>query len=65
MPKAEDINPEGLNDFDRETLKSILEVDNSLWESEIDGIKEFYGKFDKTLPAELSKELETLENNLK
>ncbi len=65
VPKAEDINLEGLNDFDRETLKSILEVDNSLWESEIDGIKEFYGKFDKTLPAELSKELETLENNLK
>lgn len=65
VPKAEDINIEGLNDFDRETLKSILEVDNSLWESEIDGIKEFYGKFDKTLPAELSKELETLENNLK
>ncbi len=56
VPKAEDINLEGLNDFDRETLKSILEVDNSLWESEIDGIKEFYGKFDKTLPAELSKE---------
>ena len=65
VPKAEDISLEGLTDFDRETLKSILEVDNSLWESEIDGIKEFYGKFDKTLPAELSKELETLENNLK
>ena len=65
VPKAEDINIDGLDDFDRETLKSILEVDNSLWTSEIDGIKEFYSKFDKTLPADLSKELETLESNLK
>ena len=65
VPKAEDINIEGLEDFDIETLKSILEVDKSLWRTEVDGIKEFYAKFGDKLPAELKQELATLENNLK
>ena len=37
VPKAEDINLEGL-DFDLETLKGILQVDPSLWTSELDGL---------------------------
>lgn len=65
VPKAEDINLEGLEDFSIDTLKSILEVDKGLWTAELDGIKEFYAKFGDKLPAELTDELNTLANNLK
>jgi len=63
VPNAEDIDLTGL-DFDIETLKGILEVDNDLWKAEISGIEEFYAKFGEKLPAELVKELETLKKNL-
>ena len=65
VPYAEDINIEGLKDFDIETLKSILEVDKDLWRAEIAGIEEFYAKFGDKLPAKLREELETLKANLK
>ena len=64
VPKAEDINLEGL-DFSLDTLKSILEVDKDLWKTEADGIAEFYEKFGDKLPAELKNQLATLRNNLK
>ena len=63
VPNAEDIDLTGL-DFDIETLKGILEVDNDLWKAEIGGIEEFYAKFGDKLPAELKAELETLKGNL-
>ena len=65
VPFAEDINLEGLEDFDINDLKPILEVDKDLWAAETDGIEEFYGKFGAKLPATLTAELETLKNNLK
>ena len=66
IPKAEDINLEGIEDeVGAAQLKELLSVDNALWAEEIAGIKEFYGKFDGTLPAELEGELATLENNIK
>lgn len=65
VPYAEDINIEGLKDFDIETLKSILEVDKDLWRAEVAGIEEFYAKFGDKLPAKLREELETLKANLK
>ena len=64
VPKAEDINLEGL-DFDLETLKGILQVDPSLWTSELDGIKEFYAQFGDKLPAKLREELDGLAARLK
>ena len=64
VPKAEDINIEGL-DIDRETLKGILEVDNDLWKTETEGIEEFYKKFGDKLPAELKSQLEGLKARLK
>ncbi len=60
VPKAEDINLEGLNDFSVETLKSILAVDNAKWAKEAAGVEEFYTKFGDKLPAELRAELEGL-----
>ena len=63
VPKAEDINIEGLN-LDRETLKSILEVKNGQWAKEADGIEEFYKKFGDKLPKELREQLELLKKNV-
>ena len=60
VPKAEDINLEGL-DTDLDTLKSILEVDKEVWKGEIAGIKEFYDSIGNTIPAELKAELANLE----
>ena len=63
VPKAEDINLEGI-DFSIEQLKGILEVDNALWSAEADGIEEFYGKFGEKLPEELKKQLAALRERL-
>ena len=60
VPKAEDINIEGLDDFSIETLKGILEVDNAKWAKEAAGVEEFYKQFGDKLPAELRAELDGL-----
>ena len=65
VPKAEDINLEGIEDeVSEDQLKEILSVDNSLWEDEANGIEEFYAKFGDRLPKTLSDELNTLKANL-
>ena len=64
VPKAEDINLEGIEDEVSEAqLKEILSVDTDLWKDEVKGIEEFYAKFDR-LPATLKAELETLKENI-
>lgn len=63
VPKAEDINLEGL-DFSVEQLKDILNVDKELWKTETAGIEEFYGKFGDKLPQELRNQLNTLKAKL-
>ncbi len=60
VPFAEDINIDGLKDFDIETLKGILDVDKDLWKAELNGISEFYAKFGDKLPAELNEQLAAL-----
>ena len=66
LPKAEDINIEGLEDITLDTVKGLLSVDKDLWKEDIVGIKEFYSKFDEfdTLPAELKTELANFEARL-
>lgn len=65
VPKAEDINLEGIEDeVSEDQLKEILSVDNSLWEDEAKGIEEFYAKFGDRLPKALRDELNTLKANL-
>lgn len=61
VPKPEDINLEGLKDFDEEKLASILKVDNAKWAKEAAGVEEFYKKFGDKLPQELRDELNGLE----
>ncbi len=66
LPKAEDINTEGLKGIDLDTIKGLLSVDKDLWKEDVKGIKEFYSKFDAddTLPEELKKELADFEARL-
>ncbi len=64
VPKAEDIDLTDL-DFDIETLKAILEVDNDTWKKEAEEIEEHYKKFGDKLPEELRNQLNTLKANLK
>jgi phosphoenolpyruvate carboxykinase (GTP) len=65
-PKPEDINIEGLEDegINLEVMKELLSVDAGLWKEDVEGIKEFYGKFGDKLPAELKKQLAALEERL-
>ena len=65
VPKPEDINLEGLKDFDEEKLASILKVDNAKWAKEAAGVEEFYKKFGDKLPQELRDELDGLEERTK
>ena len=65
VPKPEDINLEGLKDFDEEKLASILKVDNAKWAKEAPGVEEFYKKFGDKLPQELRDELNGLEERTK
>ena len=64
LPKAEDINIEGL-DISLATIKELLNVDKDMWKMETEGITEFYKIFGDKLPKELSAQLEILKENLK
>ena len=59
LPKAEDINIEGLeNDgITLEVLKDLLSVDKDLWKEDADGVEEFYNKVGDHTPAELRNQL--------
>ena len=65
VPKPEDINLEGLKDFDEEKLASILKVDNAKWAKESAAVEEFYKKFGDKLPQELRDELNGLKERTK
>ena len=65
VPKPEDINLEGLKDFDEEKLASILKVDNAKWAKEAAGVEEFYKKYGDKLPQELRDELNGLKERTK
>lgn len=64
VPKAEDINIEGLEDVTVDTIKELLTIDKALWQEEAKGIHEFYAKFGDRLPAKLNEELANLEKRL-
>ena len=64
LPKAEDINLEGMENFSFDSLKTLLSVNNALWRDEAKDIREFYAKFGDKLPARLEEELAALEKKL-
>ncbi len=65
VPKAEDINIEGLNDITVDTISELLSVDTESWLADIENIKEFYALIGDRVPAELYEELAALEGRLK
>ena len=64
VPKAEDLNIEGL-DIDIETVRGLLSVDRKSWLDDIANIREFYALVGDAVPAELYGELDALEARLK
>ncbi len=65
VPKAEDINIEGLNDVTLDTIKELLTVDKASWLEDVQNIKEFYAQVGERVPATLYDELAALEARLK
>ena len=63
VPKAEDININGLEDVTVDTIKELLVVDKENWIKEAEGIESFYGELTR-VPAELKDELASLKAKL-
>ena len=63
LPKAEDINVEGLESVTLDTIKELLTVDVENWKKEAEGIEGFYGELTR-VPEELKAELASLKANL-
>ena len=63
VPKAEDINIEGL-DITVDTVRDLLDVDADLWREELAGIDEFYKQIGDRVPKELYDELDALKARL-
>ncbi|MDL2327071.1 phosphoenolpyruvate carboxykinase (GTP) [Ruminococcaceae bacterium OttesenSCG-928-A11] len=58
LPKAEDINLEGLSDVTIDTVRGLLSVDKDLWLEDAAGVEELYAKFGDRLPAEMRSQLD-------
>ncbi len=63
VPKAEDINIEGL-DITLDTIEELLTVDKESWLADVENIKEFYAMVGDHVPAEMYEELAALEARL-
>ena len=64
VPKAEDINIEGLEDVTIDTIRDLLSVDVDSWKEDVENIKAFYAQIGDRVPAELHEELAALEARL-
>ncbi len=64
VPKAEDINIEGLEDVTIDTIRDLLSVDVASWKADIANIKEFYAQVGEAVPATMYEELAALEARL-
>ena len=67
LPNPEDIETEGLDGSDTETIRGLLSVDADLWKQDADGVEEFYKKIDSVgnrMPKELYEELAGLRERL-
>ena len=51
-------------DMTDEQISKALDVNSEKWKSELPGIKEFFAKFNGTLPKEMNTQLEALEKRL-
>src|SRR5918998_449862 len=63
VPTPDALNTEGL-DIEPDELEAILAVDAEQWKQEIEPIREFFAEFGEKLPAELTAQLDALEERL-
>ena len=64
VPKAEDINIEGLDGVSVDTIRDLLTVDHDAWVSDCDDIHKFYELIGDHMPKELIDELAALKKRL-
>ena len=64
VPKAEDINIEGLDGVTLDTIRELLSVDRESWLADVQNIKEFYDFVGDRVPDALRDELAALEARL-
>ena len=64
IPHAEDIDIEGLEGVNLDTVKGLLSVDKEAWLADVENIKDFYKLVGDSVPAELYDELKGLEERL-
>ena len=64
LPTASDIDTTGLSISDEE-LNDLLSVDRKVWKEDVKNIKEYFAQFGDRLPAEIKRQLDILEKNLK
>ena len=64
VPKAEDINIEGLEDVTLDTIRELVSIDTASWKEDLANIKEFYTLVGDRVPAEMKEELAALEKRL-
>ncbi|MBE6577252.1 MAG: phosphoenolpyruvate carboxykinase (GTP) [Ruminococcaceae bacterium] len=64
VPNAEDINIEGLEGVDLDTIKELLTVDVESWLADVENIKEFYAQVGDRVPETMYDELAALEARL-
>ncbi|RVU55051.1 phosphoenolpyruvate carboxykinase (GTP) [Anaerosphaera multitolerans] len=66
IPKAEDINREGVEEeVSLSKVRELLKVNKEEWLEDVENIKEFFKPFGDRLPVEIKDELNKLEENLR
>jgi phosphoenolpyruvate carboxykinase (GTP) len=63
VPTVDALDIDGL-EISREDVEELLHVDPEEWKPEIEPIREFFAKFGDKLPAELTRQLDALEERL-
>jgi phosphoenolpyruvate carboxykinase (GTP) len=63
LPRPQDLNTRGL-DISSSDLQALLSVEPTLWKKEVADIREYLKSYGSRLPAELSKQLDTVEAKL-
>ena len=64
VPRAEDLDLDGLESFSQERMRALLAVKPEEWANELEGQKEFFKTLEPYLPNELLEELQKLGHRL-
>jgi phosphoenolpyruvate carboxykinase (GTP) len=64
VPRAEDINIDGIGGMTVDTVRDLLSVDREAWLADITNIEEFYAQVGDHVPATLVEELNALKARL-